>query len=465
MENFLPADYKKIIRRRDLRYDGRFFFGVTTTKIYCRPACPARPLEKNMIIFRSASEAVLQGYRPCLRCRPETAPDSRILQGTANTVSRALKMMNGDLQKDFSIPKMAAALGVTDRHLRRLFEEHLGASPIEILTSKRLHFSCQLIAETTYPMTEIALSSGFQSVRRFNEAFKNLYRKNPTEFRKGRTFIDHGLNLRLPVTKPFDWQMVLKYLKRHECYGVENVSDSTYTRFIPAGKSFSAVSVRYSETKSALLIQFTNVELTEIKDVLNRLKDLFDTDHNPVDLVSKNGIRVPRSFSSFETAISIIFSQLVSTTQAKETLKKFVLQYGKKLGVYDGAEVYRFPDSRQIVNAKLDQLGITQAKAHAIRELAKQVVSGAIQLNSFTDLKKTREKLLSIKGVGPWTVEMIAMRCLGDSDAFPSKDLIIHRAANGKMFEADQWVSQRAYLTHYIWSQFSEELKKKKVKA
>lgn len=447
-------DFKKIIARRDARYDGRFFFGVKTTKIYCRVSCPARPKLENIVLYRSASEAERAGLRPCLRCRPDAAPGSRILDGTSNTVARALRLIEKSTDENLGVEKLSQHLGVSDRHLRRLFDVHLGASPMEIMMTQRLHLAKRLITETNGPMSQIAFAVGFQSIRRFNDAFKNLFERAPSEFRKTGRKVPSAIELAILIRPPYDWESVIAYLKRHEAFGIEKVGEKCYQRFLEIDGRVASLTVQPGKRASELKVSLQGVPLTEIRGVLAKLKSVFDTEHNPMHLPPSkaprsNGVRVPGGFDTFEMAVSIVLSQLVSTKQAKNNLKSLIMKFGRPLDA--SREIYVFPQPATLKNAPLESIGITKAKAGALRELARLIDEGLLELSTTVDLKKTREALLAIRGVGPWTTEMIAMRCLGDPDAFPKGDLIVHRVLLENSAIEDKWATSRAYLTHCLW--------------
>lgn len=465
MKTLTTDDLKRIINRRDSRYDGRFYFGVKTTEIYCRPVCPAKPKPENIVIFKSASEAESHGYRPCLRCRPDVAPGSKFLQGTVNSVSRALRIIDETAEENMDVMTLAEKVGMTDRHLRRLFDEHLGASPIEILVTKRLHLARQLIVQTPRPITEIALAVGFKSIRRFNEAFKKLYKVPPSELRKkaSASVEKNVLTLSIPVRLPFDWKLVAAYLTRHETFGVEQVSSESYTRFVPTEDGYATLEIRFDEKNRALKIKAMDLPLSKMRTTIAMLKHLFDTEHNPNHLpngrIKTQGVRIPGCFDGYEVAVSIILGQLVSTEHAKAKVKDLVLRYGTKLNKTE--EIYVFPTPKILSDAAIEELGITRIKAGAIRSLSRSVMTGEIQLSPTADPEVMRKKLLAIKGIGPWTVEMIAMRCLGDSDAFPSNDLIVERAIKNKTIKSEEWASFRAYLVHCLWRDSVQSSKKK----
>lgn len=448
---------KRIIQRRDPRFDGRFYFGVKTTKIYCRPVCPAKPKPENILIFKSSTEAENSGFRPCLRCRPDLAPGSKFFEGTGNTVSRALVLMD-QVDEELSIEELSSKLGVTDRHLRRLFDEHLGASPVEIMIANRLHLARALITQTNQSISSIAFASGFKSLRRFNEAFKKLYQCSPSEFRKTKPKASKEFVLNLPLIGPYDFKQVLSYLKRHEAYGIERVEKNEYRRYIPSGKGFGTIVVRPDKRGDSFHIEIHDLSLTEIRSAMRKLRSLFDLDHNPNHLPKSKslkpaGIRVPGSFDEFEVAVSIILSQLVSTDQAKLKLKQLIQKFGKKIGMDQNEEVWKFPLPQDLINAPVEEIGLTKVKSEAIRILARALSAKDLDLRAGTPMEETRKKLLDMRGIGPWTVEMIAMRCLGDSDAFPKNDLIIQRVLE-KIDMQQEWISSRAYLTHCLWRDF-----------
>ena len=453
MTDLSTVDFKKIIQRRDPKYDGRFYFGVKTTKIYCRPVCPAKPKPENIVIFKSCTEAENQGFRPCLRCHPDTMPGIKWQGGTIQSVARALHLMETSLDWDQSLPQLANRLGLSDRHLRRLFDEHLGASPIEILTTKRLHLARQLVKDTQKSFSEIAFAVGFQSVRRFNEAFKTRYRSTPSEHRKKgihRSTADQ-LTIHLPVRAPLDWTSLLAYLKRHEVYGIESISEKQYTRFLSQSSFFTAT---FNQKQHCLEINLSGVQLRDLRKVLGKIQILFDLNHTPSHLPGKysaDGIRAPGCFDPFETAISIVLSQLISTEAAKNKLKQLILEFGQCSGNVHGMDIYHFPTPDVLASASIEKIGTTKVRANAIRELSKLISEKRIDLSQHTSFQETRTQLTNIKGIGPWTAEMISMRCLGDSDAFPRNDLVIAKALASKQFSEQDWISQRSYLTHLIW--------------
>lgn len=467
MLSLTDTDLKKIIKRRDSRYDGRFYFGVKTTRVYCRPVCPAKPKPENIRIFKSTSEAEKNGYRPCKRCHPDLAPTSKLLDGTLSTVSRALRIINDSTDDDLNINQLADSLGVSDRHLRRLFDEHLGASPIEVMITQRLHLAKQLVQATKLPIIDIVFASGFQSVRRFNEAFKARFHSAPLHFRKNNSIKKNdGLILKVPIRLPYDWPYITSYLRKHECYGLESVTeDNKYQRFVPNNIGFGVVTVSHNSTQDYLSVNLVDVPANQIRNILARIKNLFDTEANPKDLPSNDqlkpkGIRSPGSFDPFEVAVSIVLSQLVSTKHAKTNLKTLVQKFGRLIARINSQEIYEFPSPQVLKNSSVEVIGITTIKAQAIRQLSRGFDQGEIKFNSHSDFSEAYKDLISIKGIGHWTATMIGMRCLGDPDAFPKGDLIIQRAVEEKLVNQANWSSSRAYLTHVLWRDYGKQLSK-----
>jgi len=467
MKQLKDSDYRAIIKRRDPRYDGRFYCGVTTTMIYCRPVCPARPKFENIVIYKSPSAAEKAGYRACLRCRPDLAPGCKRIDPDTNIVSNALRLIEERTGGNLSVELLARTLNISERHLRRIFDKHLGASPIELMQTKKLHLAKQLIQETKQAIGEIAFATGFNSIRRFNEAFKNTYRVAPSQFRKNSLSAQQAndeIILKIMVRKPYDFKSVLAFLKRHAASGIEKVGTHYYERVIPNKSSqFSTLRITINKTEDTLLLSLKGFELNQICPVLVKIKRLFDVDHNPAHLSeslppAQAGLRVPGSYDPFEVAISIILGQLVSIKQASQKLRELIQRFGTSL---DGKTRYSFPSPLKLMTAKVEVIGITKNKAVAIRTLAAMVHDKTLHFPYSSDLQETRKLLLSIKGIGPWTTEMIMMRCFSDVDAFPESDLIIRRALEQKLVDESLWQTNHSYMTHYIWNEFAKTLSKR----
>lgn len=470
----------KIVCARDKRYDGRFYCGVHTTGIYCRPICPARPKIENITFYRSSAEAEKEGFRACLRCRPDLAPNSVQWNGTAAIVGRALSMISrGDVDEN-SLEQFANKLGVSDRHLRRLFEEHLGASPIEIASSKRLHLAKQLLVQSNMPVTDIAFASGYQSIRRFNEAFKKNFQSAPSVFRKSRSDILDGrsnfITIEIPIIAPFDWNHIYEFLKNHRADGVESFADGHYQRNFLIENKVGYLDISFDVAKECLLAKISVSNPTQLRCIIEKVRDLFDTRLNPHahhdQFKTKNpiaslyikelGIRVPGAWEPFETAISIILGQLVSLDQARFKIKKLIEVLGTKISHPElDTCSHLFPSAKVLAEANYKSIGVTKVREHALRELSRLVWEKKIDLSRSADIEKTKAQLLGIKGIGPWTVEMIAMRCLGDTNAFPRTDLIVKRALEHHKNIKGDWSPWNAYVTLMLWKKYALTLSKK----
>jgi AraC family transcriptional regulator, regulatory protein of adaptative response / DNA-3-methyladenine glycosylase II len=463
------ANFYEVVKSRDPRFDGRVYTAVKTTKIYCRPVCPARPLQKNIIYYRSKAEAEANGFRPCLRCRPDLNPSSPQWRGTTGSVYRALRLISEQPSDLISIEILAKSLGITSRHMRRLFQTHLGASPNDIMISNRLHLARLMLSQTTLPITEIAFASGFQSVRRFNDAFKKRYQNNPRKFRTThcrQVGEEDILEFKISYIPPYDWKTILNVFKRHPIYGCEKIDDQSYQRFLEINGRQVKIQVENDELQHTLNIKVSNAKAMDIPSIIDRIKFMFDIHFSPYSIpkskMQKEGIRIPSGFDGFETAVAVILGQLVSVEQGSKNLQKLVEATGKKVeSKFDGF-THSFPTPEVLSKSDLSKLGFTKVRQQAIKTLAQKVVDKEIVFNGVTDLSAMRESLLSIKGIGPWTVEMIALRCLGDTDAFPAKDLIIMRALKKQKIRIEKWSLWKSYLSLWIWKHYAHVYTNKK---
>lgn len=463
--------FYRAVAERDARYDGRFYFGVTTTGIYCRPVCPAKPKKQNIRFYRSQTEAELAGFRPCLRCRPDLSPLSPLWRGTEAVVGRALSYIRN---RPASVKDTAARVGMTDRHLRRLFQQHLGARPMDIALSNRLYLARQLLTESKMKVIDIAYASGFRSLRRFNDAFLKTYKVAPKQFRaehatSGKHHEEPGIFLTIPYAQPFRFQEMLSVLRNHEVHGIDRVVGDVYERVLAGASAPTVFRVHDLPEQSALRIEILSEQPPDLQRIISGIKRLFDLSHNPETLtftkrVPKNILqrlqhtRVVGSFDPFETAIATILGQLVSTEQARAKLKKLILFFGQTLPNSPVPELcHKFPLPEVLATAEIERVGITRVRANAVRELSKWVAEGRIDLDGFSDFDELRRELLTIKGVGPWTVEMLALRCFRDPDAFPKGDLIIARLLEKHNIDHQLFAPWRAYMTCALWNIFVEE--------
>jgi AraC family transcriptional regulator of adaptative response / DNA-3-methyladenine glycosylase II len=460
---------------RDSRFDGRFFIGVTSTGIYCRPICPSPTARRdNVRYFRSAAEAVAAGFRPCLRCRPETAPGTPAWNGTPTTVSRALRLIAEGALQQLSVAGLSQRLGVSARHLDRLFRMHLGASPIAVAKTWRLHFAKQLISDTDLPMSRVALASGFRSVRCFNDSVRGLYGRTPSELRRRRPVALRARSdeyvFRLPYRPPYDWESLLEFLARRAIPGVEEVVLGSYRRTFALGGQHGILEVRHEKSAQALEARIRFSEPVSLLPIVTRLRAMFDlaADTSAIArhfrhdlllgrLVKKYpGLRVPGAWDGFELAVRAILGQQVSVAAASTLAGRLAHRLGERLSVSDpGGLTLVFPTADAVADAALP--GMPQVRARAIRSLARAVVGGRVTL--FGTEEATLKSLGRIRGIGDWTAQYIAMRALRQPDAFPASDLVLLRTAGegspltdtALRNRAEGWRPWRAYAAVYLW--------------
>lgn len=471
----------RALKLRDARFDGRFFTAVKTTKVYCRPICPARtPLSKNVTFFPTAAAAQEAGFRPCLRCRPETAPDMGAWRGTSNTVSRGLALIELGALDASSVDDLATRLGLGERQLRRLFRLHLGASPIAVAQTRRILLAKQLVHETRLPMTEIAFAAGFGSVRRFNETFQAMYGRPPSQLRRlGGEDIpvaDGGeLSLLLRYQPPYDWLAMLEFLRARAIPGMEHVADNSYTRTFSLDGAQGTVRVRPAEG-NALRVEIRAGKLSILPGVIARLRRVFDlaadplaisahlaTDPSLAPLVSRRpGLRVPGAWDGFELAMRAVLGQQITVAGAIRLAGRMVAQYGEAMRSPDGELTHVFPEPTALSRAKLTSLGMPASRAATLSAIAAAVVANPDLLGAHLGLEEAIKRLRSIRGVGEWTAQYIALRQLREPDAFPAADIGLLRAfADGDgrrpavselLEKAEKWRPWRAYAAQHLWS-------------
>lgn len=460
---------------RDARFDGRFFIGVRSTHIYCRPICPVRAAkEENVTYFPTAAAAAEAGYRPCMRCRPESSPSTPAWSGTSATVGRALRLISEGGVQDDGIEKLAARLGIGSRQLRRLFLQHLGATPSAVIKTRRLHFAKKLIDETVLPFSEIAVASGFGSVRRFNSAFRKTYARTPTEIRRfGRS--RHSLKpaddyeFRLSFRPPFPWQTFLDYLSKRAIPGVEFVDADSYQRTIAFNGNSGTLGVALDESNCGLRIRISIVDPRWLFQIIERVRHLFDLTADPREISAHlsrdslltervrktSGLRIPGSWDGFELAVRAILGQQVSVAGATTLAGRLVERFGVKI-CETRPITHLFPKPEHLAKANIQQIGLPKARAETIRTLARHVADGRISFDSVQNTEEFRSRLLEIRGIGDWTAQYITMRALNDTDAFPSADLGLMKAMNltnaRKVAQrAEAWRPWRAYAAMYLW--------------
>jgi len=466
---------------RDRRFDGVFFIGVRTTGIYCRPVCPvALPKAENVTYYPSAASCEEAGFRPCRRCRPETAPGTPAWMGSSTTVSRALRLIDEDSRMSLSIEELGSRLGIGSRHLRRLFAEHLGASPLTVIRTRRVQFARRLIDQTDLSMTQVAAASGFASVRQFNQTIRETFGKPPTELRRAyarkRLAAAPGeIALRLPYRPPFDWDGLLAFLSLRAIPGVEHVADGCYRRVVDTAAGPGSVEFHDEPHSHQLTCRLRIPDALELATCVEAARRLFDLDANPLKIRSDlgrdpllagsleqhEGIRVPGAWDPFELCVRAILGQQVSVKGATTLSGRLVERFGVRVDspTHDSL-THVFPAASVLADADVAQIGLPVARGRAIRELAKAVAKQELCFSGAADAEATRARMCEIPGVGDWTAQYVSMRALGDSDAFPSTDLALLKAASAgdritpaALRERSQpWRPWRAYAAMCLWA-------------
>jgi AraC family transcriptional regulator, regulatory protein of adaptative response / DNA-3-methyladenine glycosylase II len=478
----------RAVESRDRRFEGRFVLGVSTTGIYCRPGCPApMPKRPNMRFFACAAAAEEAGFRACLRCRPETSPGTPAWIGTGATVARALRLIGEGGLDDAGVEALASRLGIGERHLRRLFAEQLGASPLAVARSRRLHFARKLIDETSLPMAEVALGSGFSSTRRFNDEIRRAFGEPPTELRRGRSRRPElapeapGLGLRLAYKPPYAFDALLAFLKARATPGVELVDGDRYLRTVSIDGSRGILEVRPRKDEPCLELRVSFALSRVLFRVVERVGRLFDLRADPLvidDHLRKDprlapcdaalpGVRVPGAWDGFELAIRAILGQQISVKGATTIAGRIAARFGEPLhapppapasagddGFAAAGLTHLFPSPAALAEADLSAVGLPRARAETIRRLAAAARDGALALDAPSE--DPARQLTTLPGIGPWTAAYVAMRAHGEPDAFPGGDLVLRKALGGlppRELEqrAEAFRPWRAYAAMRLW--------------
>ncbi|HYU48204.1 MAG TPA: AlkA N-terminal domain-containing protein [Terriglobales bacterium] len=460
---------------RDARFDGKFFIGVRGSRVYCRPICPAPTAkEKNVRYFPTAAAAAEAGFRPCLRCRPECSPGTPAWLGTPNTVSRALRLIGESGLEDGGVVGLAERLGVGSRHLRRLFIRHLGATPSAVAQTRRLHFAKKLIDETRLPMSAVAPAAGFGSVRRFNAGIRKVYHRTPTQIRRlarqATLLAEHQYFFRLGFRPPYQWKGMLAFLEARATPGVEAVKFGRYRRSISLNGNHGYFEVSLDERNDALVVRVQFSDPRSLFVIIERMRAMFDLSADWAAVVESlsadpiladgvktdPGLRVPGCWSGFELATRAILGQQITVRGATALAGQLVRTFGRPFSATSNL-THLFPTPEILVNAELARIGMPRARAETIRALARAVCEGQISFEGVVDLDAFLARLCEIPGIGSWTAQYVAMRALGEPDAFPSGDLgLLRNSGLGSSRElerrAEAWRPWRAYAAMYLWN-------------
>jgi AraC family transcriptional regulator, regulatory protein of adaptative response / DNA-3-methyladenine glycosylase II len=478
----------RIIQARDARYDGTFFTAVTSTGIYCRPICPARtPKRENVRFFACAASAEAAGFRPCKRCRPETAPGTPAWNGTSTSVSRALQLVASGFLDEHSVSELATALGMGERHMRRLFVEHLGAAPAAIALSRRAHFAARMLHDTALPLTHIALSAGFGSIRQFNDVFRAVFGQAPGAMRKaaapaGRMrprSASRSITLSLAYRPPYQWEALLAFFRKRAIAGVEHVTDTSYKRSIAVGTEQGTIEVRRDTKHDGILnVSVEGIAPALLGAVVRRVRKMFDLDADPLRIAqhlqsdkrlaplvrAMPGVRIPATWDAFEAAVRAVLGQQVSVAGAITIAGRLVELCGRQ-AAGDDAITRIFPTPAELARAELSGIGIPASRARTLSAVARAVLAGRVQLDGYARPEEMASDLQAIAGIGPWSAHYVALRGLGEPDAFPEADLGIRKALDALGYPKQRDERARAvarlapwrgYAALYLWSSLSQ---------
>lgn len=460
---------------RDARFDGKFFIAVLSTRIYCRSICPARTCyESNVRYYPTAAAAAEAGFRPCLRCRPECSPGTPAWLGTSNTVSRALRLIGESGLEDGGIEGLAERLGIGSRHLRRLFIRHLGATPSAVSQTRRLHFAKKLIDETRLPMGQIALASGFGCVRRFNAAIHKTYKRTPTQIRhlarQKTTQPENQYIFHLRFRPPYHWPGMLAFLESRAIPGVEMVKSGNYSRSICVNGVAGTLDVSLDEEHNSLRVNLQFGDPRSLFFIIERIRTMFDLNADWPDIagtlksdpalarlvVSAPGLRVPGCWNGFELATRAILGQQITVRSATALAGRIVKEFGRVIAE-TGDITHLFPTPEILADADLSGIGMPNARRETIRALARAVCDERIKFEGIVESQSFMGLLMEIPGIGKWTAQYVAMRALGEPDAFPAGDAALLSAlslAKSADLErrAEGWRPWRSYATMYLWT-------------
>lgn len=444
---------------RDPRFDGEFFVAVASTGIYCRPVCPARlPAERNVRYYRLAAQAANAGFRPCLRCRPESAPHSPAWRGSVTTLGRALELIReGALDSGGSVQTLADRLGVGARYLNKLFQRELGVAPGQVAHNQRLLLARQLIVDSELPLTQVAFAAGFGSVRRFNSAIRDAYGDAPGALRRRRQpSASTGIELSLRYRPPYDWDGVLEFFQRHAVPGIDRVDGNRYSRALPVAGGVGTVSLTSVPGRNALKLRLELPAGTPLLPLVAQARRVCDLDANPAAIAAvleqdtllrpllrqRPGIRCPGYWTPEEAALRAVVGQQVSTVGARRTLAKIAAACATDAGLFPRPEALQAPVDQR--------LPMPARRRETLRSLGRLCASSD---------GLTPEGLASLKGVGPWTLAMTQLRGWGDPDAFPAGDLGLVKAWKALATDgasltdhADLWQPFRGYAANLLWS-------------
>jgi AraC family transcriptional regulator, regulatory protein of adaptative response / DNA-3-methyladenine glycosylase II len=474
----------RAVQSKDARFDGWFVTAVRSTGIYCRPSCPVRPpFARNMLFLPTAAAAQLAGYRACKRCRPDASPGSPEWNIRDDLVARAMRLIaDGTVDRE-GVAGLASRLGYTTRQLQRLLQEETGAGPLALARAQRTQTARILIETTDLPFGDIAFAAGFSSIRQFNETVRLVCDSTPTELRRRATTrrihdatnvrSPGAVSLRLPVRIPFAYEGVFGHLAASVVPGCEEVRDGAYRRTLrlPFGNATASLTPAPDHVRCILVLD----DFRDLTSAISRCRRLLDLDADPdavIDVLSSDtalapvvakapGQRIPRTVDEAELAVRAVLGQQVSMKAARTHASRLVVAYGDPIDDANGALTHTFPSVEQLGDIDPAHLAVPASRRRTVTALVAALADGSVVLNAGCDWDAARDQLLALPGIGPWTAEVIAMRGLGDPDAFPASDLGLRLAAEQLGLPADQrelsarsqrWRPWRSYATQHLWT-------------
>jgi AraC family transcriptional regulator, regulatory protein of adaptative response / DNA-3-methyladenine glycosylase II len=464
---------------KDHRFDGLFFIAVRTTGIYCRPVCPAPPPKRsNIAFYANAAAATAAGFRPCLRCRPELSPDA-FAQVREDAVRRALALIAEGALQDGSCEALAECVGISARQLQRVFLAHVGATPHAVHATRRLLLAKQLLTETALSVTDVALAAGYNSLRRFNTAFKDGCGMPPSAIRRQASAAkapSGTLTLRLSYRPPLDFPLLLAFLAKRAIPGIERVNADSYERVIGSIDASSWIRVRASAERPELLLDIGNADPRAIPDIVRRVRRMFDLDadlravHAVLDddivlrtaIAQRPGLRVPCGWDGFELAVRAVLGQQISVAGATTLARRLVETWGdaRDAGAPPGLD-RAFPSPSRLRDAPLETIGLPRSRAATLRALSAAVADGRLSFEGGQRLEDFVERATALPGIGAWTAQYIAMRGLALPDAFPAGDLVLQQrlapegmarlSERATEARSQAWRPWRAYAVLHVW--------------
>lgn len=466
----------RAISSRDARFDGWFVTAVRTTGIYCRPSCPAvTPKPTNVEFFVAGATAQSHGYRACKRCRPDATPGSPEWSTRADVVGRAMRLIADGLVDREGVSSLAARLGYSERQVNRLLVAEVGSGPLALARAQRAQTARILIETTTLPITDVAFASGFQSVRQFNDTVRDVYAASPTQLRAAQSPASGGgaLTVRLAYRQPYAFEHVLRFLGSRAVPRTESVDDTSYRRSLRLAKGNGVVSVSASDgmVTCSLLLD----DLADVQSAVQRTRRLLDLDADPVAIdehlgadpllaplvAQRPGLRAPGHADGTELLVRAVLGQQVSVAGARTLAGRLVASHGEPLATPVGDVTHAFPTAAAIAEMSPEDFAMPRARGAALIEACAHVADGRLVLDAGSDRAETTNALQSLRGIGPWTAGYVALRALGDPDAFLPTDVGVRNALvalgadgspKGAATLAERWRPWRSYALHHLWA-------------